>query len=265
MQIDEIYEAQKRLIESENVNVSKTNVIQDFVQIVIKIVFVLFCIYAFFMMASGIVIGSLSIEKQIKLENFMTRFIKVKPVEISNEESEKLYAVKNKILSIDKKFPKTSKLEINIIYQKKPNALCLPNGSIYITSDLYNKIKDDEQMLFFVLAHEMGHYKFKDHIMNLRKSVSYTAVAMLVAFSCPDERILNLVTNTMDISDLNYSRKVESRADNYAGKLLLIQYGNVDGAARTLNLLRDKEYPSSLYIFESHPSIDKRIEMLKKL
>lgn len=265
MQENDIYEAQKRLIESENINITETNVLRDFVQIIIKIILILVSVYISFMLISGIIINLLSNEQQIKFENIMTHFVSLKSEEFSNEEKIKTENIKNKILNIDTKFPKTANLDIKIHPNANKNALCLPNGNIYITSSLYNEIKNDEQMLFFVIAHEMAHYKNRDHIMNFRKNIASMTVVLLATIFSPDSEMPNIVSKTMELSDLNYSRGVEARADKYAGLMLLREYGTINGGIRALNKLRDKEYPNFLYIFSTHPSIEKRIDFLKNI
>lgn len=265
MKADEIYEAQKRLIESENVNVSETNVLKDFAQIVLKILLILVSVYVFFMLISGIVINFLTVEQQIKFENLMTRFIGMKAEKISKADKINLNKTKNKILNIDKNYPKTSNLDIRIHKNDDKNAFCLPNGNIYITSSLYEKIKDDEQMLTFIIAHEMAHYKNKDHIMGFRKNIASVAVMLLIALSTSDEKVSSLIADTINLSDLSHSRGVEAKADNYAGKILLKEFGTVKGGVDVLTLLSDKKYPKTLYIFSTHPSVEKRIEYLNNI
>ena len=264
MQADDIYKLQKKLIEGENVNVSETNVLKDFFQIVVKIILILIMLYASLMLVSGIVVSVLPIKRQIEFENFMTRFVSLKTAEFSEPDKIKLEQIKNKILKYDKNFPKTSNLNIKLHPNEESNALCLPNGDIYITSSLYEKIKNNEPMLMFVIAHEMAHYKHKDHIMNIRKDFASTVTVLVVAISTNNDKISSVVSDTIELSDLNYSRAVEARADKYAKRMLLNEYGNTDGGIEVLKLLKDKDYPKFLNIFATHPSIEKRIEELKR-
>ncbi|MBR6297874.1 MAG: M48 family metallopeptidase [Candidatus Gastranaerophilales bacterium] len=266
MQNDD-FERQRILIEGENVNISETNVLRELLQIVINIALWGFIIYFSIFIISGIAIKTLPIEKQIMLENLLSKIVDIdETVDIDKKSNEKLNTIKNKILKYDKNFPKTSKLNIEIIKDEEPNALCLPNGNIYITSALYDKIKTDDGMLLFVLAHEMAHYKNKDHIMGLRKGIASGAVLLIVSLSGKDNSDLyKIIENTVDLSDLNYSRGVEARADVYAGKMLLSEYNNVYGGIKALELLKDKKYPEIFSIFSTHPSIEKRIENLKKI
>ena len=50
-------------------------------------------------------------------------------------------------------FRNFSNLEINLIdNEKEPNAICYPNGNIYITSALYKKLESDEELTFVVTS-----------------------------------------------------------------------------------------------------------------
>jgi len=261
------FERQRILIEGENVNISETNVLKELVQISFNIILFIIVIYFSVFIVSGIVIKSLSIEKQIALENFMTKVgSDFEVLNIDKEYLRKINNIKNKILKYDTSFPKTSNLDVKVIRHKEMNALCLPNGNIYITSPLFDKIKENDDMLFFVLAHEMAHYKNKDHIMNLRKNISSGVILTILALGGHNQSDLNkIIENTINLSDLNYSRSVEARADKYAGKMLLIEYGNTKSGVRALELLASKHYPERFYIFSTHPTIEQRVKNLKEI
>ena len=177
----------------------------------------------------------------------------------------KLEEIKAQILENDYSFPKTSKLKTIIIKNSQPNALCLPNGNIYITSALDKDLKDDE-MLTFVIAHEMAHYKNKDHLRNIRHQIAAAVITGILIIANPnDNTAVKILSGGLDMNNLNFSRAYEKRADVYAGKMLLKIYGNTDAGARVLNKLRDKSYPPILFLFSTHPDVDSRIMNLKNL
>lgn len=263
--LDEDFERQRILIEGENVNVSESNVLKEFFKILVNIALWIIVIYFTVFIISGIVIKTIPIKKQIALENLLSKIVIIgNTADLDKKSAEKINKIKNKILKYDKKFPKTSKLNVKITDDTELNALCMPNGDIYITSALFDKIKMHDDMLFFVLAHEMAHYKNKDHIMNLRKNIASGVALMIVSFSGNDS-VYTIINRTVDLSDLNYSRGVEARADIYAGKMLLKEYGNISGGINALSLLSDKQYPEQFYFLSTHPTIEKRIKSLKHI
>ena len=256
------FEAQKILI-NDNSNVTETNPLKDLFKIATQLFLIVIIIYFSVFILSGIFIKTMPTDKQIKLENTISKLSTLKTENISNEEKSRLEYIKKKILSKDKKFPKTSKLEINITPDERMNAFCYPNGNIYITSGLYKKLKNEDE-LAFVIAHEMAHYKNRDHLMALRKNISAAAVMLVMSVVSPNDNAASkVVSSGIDASDLSYSRGVEKKADNYAKKALLSLYGNTSGGVKALEIL-DKEAIIHFDLISTHPDTRKRIENLKK-
>ena len=172
---------------------------------------------------------------------------------------------KNLILENDFNFPKTSKLDIGIINHEEMNALCYPNGNIYITDTLYKHLDTDEKLVF-VIAHEMAHYKNKDHLMNLRKSIASNFVILTFVFSGADvSNIDDFVSSSLDLADLKYSRRKEASADRYAAKILKNIYGNVNGGIQVINVLSQGNYLDEQDFLSTHPSLKRRLSYLKKI
>ena len=175
-------EAIKALI-YDNVNVTESNPLKDLMKIVFQLVVYILITYFSIFCLTGFFIQNLSPKQQQWLENAITNASTVKTVDITDVDKERLTKIKNKILESDSDFPKTSALDIEIINHKEKNALCYPNGNIYITDTLFKHLDSDE-MLTFVIAHEMAHYKNRDHLMNLRKSIASNFVILTFIFSC---------------------------------------------------------------------------------
>lgn len=258
---DNDYEMQKALIYDES-NVTDTNPLKELFKVAAQLVIVLAIVYFSIFAVSGIVIKTMTTSQQAKLENAIAGLAGKDDDIATEEEKERLDNIKDKILSTDKKFPRISKLKIGIVKNKNLNAWCYPNGKIYITDSLYKKLKDDEE-LTFVIGHEMGHYKNRDHLMALRKNLSSMAVIISTAIISPNGDILNIISGGIDASDLHYSKGVEMRADNYAKKALIKIYGNTNGGVRVLEIF-EKEGKLHLSVLSDHPDIRKRIKNLKK-
>lgn len=258
-------DAAKVLIE-DNTNVSEPNHLKDLVQILLNLFLFLVMIYFSVFITSGLILKGLSMEQQIALENFISNTMKVKTVPMTKADKAKFEDVKNRILLADESFPKTSNLDIKILQDDELNALCYPNGNIYITRGLYNRIKTDEQ-LTFVIAHEMAHYKNKDHLMNLRQSISggVAIIVLSVARGSADADVVKLVDNVLEITDLKYSRRSEEKADYYAGKILLQTFGSVKGGIELLEILGRNNELYELELLSTHPLINKRIKNLQSL
>ena len=249
----------------DNVNVTESNPLKDLLKIVFQlVVYVLIAYFSIFCL-TGFFIQNLSPNQQQWLENAIANTSTVKTVDITDVDKERLVKIKNKILESDLDFPKTSALDIGIINHRQKNALCYPNGNIYITDTLFKHLNSDE-MLTFVIAHEMAHYKNKDHLMNLRKSIASNFVILTFVFSGADvSNIDDLVSSSLDLADLKYSRRKEASADKYAAKILKKIYGNVNGGIQVINVLSQGNYLDEQDFLSTHPSLKRRLSYLKKI
>lgn len=257
-------EAAKKIIYEDNVNITETNPLKDLVQIMLNILLFVVSIYSFIFITSGIILKTLSAEQQVAIENFISPSVcPTNVVVLSAEENQRLSSIKNRILKVDSKFPKTSNLNINVIKEKQLNALCYPNGNIYITSALYKELKSDEEFAF-VIAHEMAHYKYKDHLLNLRRNIANGAVLILVAFANPNNKdIGTLIEGSLNVTELKFSRGVEEKADKYAINIMNKLYGNARAGVYVMTTLKDKN-SFDIEFLSSHPNLDKRIKYIQK-
>ena len=256
-------EAAKKIIYDENINITEPSPLKDLVSIGVNIILILVCLYYTVYFATGIILNNISIKKQIAIENFISSAIKAETIPISQEEQEKLNVVKNNILKTDDQFPKTSNLDIFIEKNEQLNALCYPNGNIYITSALYKELKNEEE-LTFVIAHEMAHYKNKDHLLNLRRGIAGSAVLILVSIANPsNDRISKITESGINMTDLKYSRQVEENADKYAIRVMNKIYGSAKAGVDVMNIIKEKN-SFDIEFLSSHPNIDKRIEYIKQ-
>ena len=105
-------------------------------------------------------------------------------------------------------------------------------GNIYITDTLFKHLNSDE-MLTFVIAHEMAHYKNRDHLMNLRKSNGSrnSGDRQFVKYAKADNELLNRQFNLINPD--------------------IVIYGYTFDAAKGIHNLSStkKEYPSSHWYY----------------
>lgn len=257
-------EAIKALV-YDNVNVTEKNPLKELMKIIFQLCIYIVIAYFLVFQLSGFFIKNLSISQQIWLENAIANTSSVKTIEITDLEKERLLRAKNLILENDFNFPKTSKLDIGIINHEEMNALCYPNGNIYITDTLYKHLDTDEKLVF-VIAHEMAHYKNRDHLMNLRKNLASNFVILSFAiFGSDISRASDLVSASLDLADIKYSKRKEALADKYAAKILKNIYGNVNAGIEVINILNKGNYGLDLEFLSTHPSLEKRILYLRKI
>jgi len=256
--------ARKIIMSDERINVTENNPIKELFKICVNLALIIGSFYLIIFMLSGIILFNLPAKNQVQLENFFSKLIETKVVKISDADQKRLLTVRNNILNADKNFPKTSNLDIFIMDDTKTNAFCYPNGNIYITSALYKELTTDEE-LTFIIAHEMGHYKHKDHLRNMRDSITGSIVLIGTVFVDPSNQGLTKMTaSTIDISNLKFSRVAEEKADKYAIKMLNILYGSSKAGVEVMTKLKEKNR-SNIEFLSTHPNIDRRINYIKKL
>jgi Zn-dependent protease with chaperone function len=146
--------------------------------------------------------------------------------------------------------------------QAAPNAFAIPGGSIGVTRGLLDVLTDDIEIAF-VIGHELGHFKNRDHLQGLGRTAGYSLMmAVLFDVGAGSESFGDIVHFVMERS---YSQEREKKADRFGLELVYTAYGRVQGTERLFKLLLDNHsLPNWAYMFSTHPSPRKRILALKK-
>lgn len=256
------FEAAKKIIDDES-NVTETNLMKDLFRMIVQFALILVVIYYSVYAVSGVAISNLTVDKQVKFEKLLSSMNSWTVIE-TDADKERFGNIKNEILRVDRSFPSTTSLNIHVMKNSSLNAFCAPNGDIYITSELYKRLEDDK-ILTFIIAHEMAHYRNKDHLMAFRKNISNAFVFLFVTVvSSNSSQITSVTKGVVEMSDLKYSRAVEAKADKYAAKILLKLYNSVEPGVEALRII-DKESFNSPELLSTHPDTKKRIRNLRAL
>ncbi|MBK4736867.1 M48 family metallopeptidase [Noviherbaspirillum pedocola] len=139
-----------------------------------------------------------------------------------------------------------------------PNALALPGARIVLTDELAQLLKDDDDALMAVLAHEAGHLR-RRHLMRRLVHDSATGAAMTALFGDASGLFAALPAMMLDT---RYSRDVEREADDEAAMLLRsngLASSKLADALEKLSAGR-KEPPPWL---ATHPPTPERIARLR--
>ena len=256
-------EAARKLIEADNINVTEKNPLGELFKILTGLAVTLVSVYLFVFIVSGIVLTNLPADKRSNIEEYLTKTNKQIPVELSKKDKSRIERVKHNILKADKNFPKSAKLEINVVKSKDINAFSYPNGNIDITEPLFKELKTDEE-LTFILAHEMGHYKHKDHLMHLRRNIANGTTIILFSIFNPNGNINTVASSGLELSDLSFSRQDETNADKYAIEMMNKIYGNAKAGIRVMEILKEKN-KFNIEFLSTHPDLDRRIKHIEQM
>ncbi len=143
-----------------------------------------------------------------------------------------------------------------------PNAFAVPGGRIVMTRALLDKLGDDETAVAFVIGHELGHFRQRDHLRGLGRGVALAVCLMALSGS---EDLFSVAQAAADAMNRTYSRAQEEGADRFGARLVLETFGSAEGADKLFKLLRDMEgLPNWAYMLTTHPDPDRRIRAIRE-
>lgn len=143
------------------------------------------------------------------------------------------------------------------------NAFALPDGRIVILDELVALAADDGEVMA-VLAHELGHAKYRH---GLRQLIQSSVVAAVAAGYFGD--VSTLLSGFVGLLlESRYSRGFEFEADAYGARLLSVTGGAPQQLAAMLKKLEDSHSPVAsaerANWLSSHPDAAARIERLRQ-
>ena len=154
-------------------------------------------------------------------------------------------------------------ITVQLSQSKKVNAMALPGGRIVVLTGLLQRVRSENEMAF-ILAHELGHFKHRDHLRGLGRGLVFAVLSSLMGGS--DGAVAGLVRKSVQVSELSFSRDQESAADSFALDVLNCAYGHVSGATDFFTHMPNKQDPGALgHYFSSHPENQRRIQALVEL
>ena len=182
-------------------------------------------------------------------------------------------AYAQRLSRIMSKFHNINDLSINYkVYQSSTiNAFASGDGSIRVYSGLMDVMDDDE--LFAVIGHEIGHLKNKD-IRDAYRT-AYLIVAARYGIAAVNTTAGALSTGFLgdlgqQLASNAYSRKQEYEADEASFQFCITNGVDAFAMYRALNVLVGLESNSSTHsavaqMFSTHPESSKRAERIKNM
>ena len=151
-----------------------------------------------------------------------------------------------------------------LLESSQPNALAFPGGLILVTTGLSAQVESENE-LAFVLGHELGHYRDRDHVRSLGRGL---ALALILTAMGQSGTVAELVALSGQLSTRSFSREQESKADAFGLMLVVAEFGHVAGATDFFEKLPspDTALERSLASYlATHPLSEDRIEDMKLL
>ena len=138
------------------------------------------------------------------------------------------------------------------------NAFATLGGHIFITKGLWNEMPN-ENALAMVMAHEIAHIKHRDPLRVLGAGVALSLITTLI-FGTSDAGI-SLAGSGGILTSLHFNRSMESEADKEALKTLQAYYGHVAGSTDFFERILDED-SISIPFLQTHPLTQDRINKI---
>ncbi|TMP35548.1 M48 family metallopeptidase [Pseudoalteromonas rubra] len=142
------------------------------------------------------------------------------------------------------------------------NAFALPHGQVVVTDELATLLADNPDALRAILLHEIGHVE-RMHSVRLASQAAVASIAIAMLVGDLDIVAEVVLGSGSALLDLQFSKKMEWEADNYAlAQLHRLGYSgeHFAQALESLAKLGETHEQNWLKYLSTHPSLQERIE-----
>jgi len=112
--------------------------------------------------------------------------------------------------------------------QEQVNALALPGGWIVVSTGLLEQAASENE-LAFVVGHEIGHFRNRDHLRGLGRGVAFGLMLAALGTSGAGSAA-DLASLAGQLAQRSFDRDQEVDADAFGLALVAAEYGHVAGA-----------------------------------
>jgi Zn-dependent protease with chaperone function len=242
-----------------NVNVSPTHPLKELALLAGGLLAIVVGLYLALGLAVDLIVPRLSMDLEKKLAGaFIGEFAQSDEVASSTRT---LQALVDRLQEDCAPLPYS--ITVHVQESAAVNAAALPGGHMVVFTGLLAETTSENE-LAFVLAHELGHFAHRDHLRGLgRALVLMTASAMLLG---ADNSINSMIGQGITLTELSFSRRQETHADEFALETLFCHYGHVADATAFFGKIPEDDDPGRFgHYFASHPENRRRIHHLEDL
>lgn len=222
--------------------------------------FLAICMFAYFWLlpwvgehSAALVPVSMEIEMGEQLDAMITQG------SVINDSATYYAGLFTKELNLDTDYP----MNVRVIQSDEINAFALPGGRIVIYSGILKKM-DTYEELVALLGHEVTHVT---HRHSLRSILRTTASSLLIATLFGDVSGISaaVLEQADQFKQLDYSRDLETEADDNGLALMVQNKINPQGMVKLLELLKTEavEMPAMMKYLSTHPETQARIDNVK--
>jgi predicted Zn-dependent protease len=151
---------------------------------------------------------------------------------------------------------------IHIWDETEPNALALPGGTIAVTTGLLDAVSSENE-LAFVLAHELGHFRNRDHLRGLGRGIGLSLLLYSIGIGGGADAA-QLAAVAGQLTQRGFDRAQEAAADEFGLGLVVAEYGHTAGATDLFEHLgEDGEVSRLASYLSTHPLHEDRADRLE--
>ncbi|KKL76623.1 hypothetical protein LCGC14_2043030, partial [marine sediment metagenome] len=240
-----------------NVNVSREHPLKEFAVLIGGLTLLILLVYALL----GLLVDEAASRMPLDLERAMGKlFTSAMDVRERTPAQMELQGILDSLVE----HADLPELQYRVYIENSPseNAGALPGGSIVVYSALINGAATENE-LAFVLAHELGHYRGRDHLRGLGRGL--VMVVISAALSGSDSSVTEFLTTSLTSVEMQFSQAQESADDTFALDLLNRRYGHTGGATDFFKRLSEGHRSGAFQkFFSTHPVPPERVEALKE-
>ena len=147
------------------------------------------------------------------------------------------------------------RFRVSILDQPTPNALAFPGGLIGVTSGLLEQVESENE-LAFVLAHELGHFRHRDHLRSLGRGL---VLGFVLTLATGSSQLLQLAPM---LAERSFARKQERESDGFGLELVYREYGHVAAANDFFQRIAEPGLPLARELegyLSTHPVSETRV------
>ena len=216
------------------------------------------CVYFFFVPWLGERVAmKFSKEKEISLGNQMYNSL-VSQLEIDKRKTKILNNFFRELhYSLD--YP----VEITVVKSDEVNAFAIPGGHIVVFDGILEQMKTPEQ-LAALLGHEGSHVQLRHSLRNIFRSMARKMFLLIILGG--DAGIAGyLADRADDLKGLQYSRALETEADESGMRLMYKSGINTEGMLQLMELLqKEGTGRETSALLSTHPVFESRIKNIRK-
>jgi predicted Zn-dependent protease len=161
------------------------------------------------------------------------------------------------------KFNSLYPIKVSIINSNDINAFALPGGNIFVYSSIIKKMKSANELIALI-GHEQTHVNKRHSLKSICRSAA-ASFLFVTLFGDINGLSAGILSQAQEFEQLNYSRDLETEADDEGIQFMIRNKVNPIGMVQLLELLNKEntEMPGMMKYLSTHPETESRVLNVK--